>query len=99
MPPIPALVAAPSTPTYADSLSLAVSRMETERHKDALKPLKSALTLDRNDPLGVLTLATLYLHAGSPERAAKEFARARRLAPAEPLAVFGAALADLSAGR
>ncbi len=91
--------AAPSAPTYADSLALALTRMETERHKDALKPLKAALTLDRNDPLGILTLATLYLHSGSAERAATEFARARRLAPTEPLAVFGAALADLAAGR
>ncbi|MBC7806683.1 MAG: polysaccharide deacetylase family protein [Akkermansiaceae bacterium] len=99
VPPVPALIASPSTPVYADSLALAISRMETERHKDALKPLKAALTLDRNDPLGVLTLATLYLHSGSSERAAKEFARVRQLAPNEPLAVFGAALADLSAGR
>lgn len=99
VPPVPALIASVSTPTYAESLALAVTRMETERHKDALKPLKAALTLDRNDPLGILTLGTLYLHAGSPERAAKEFARARRVAPNEPLAVFGSALADLSAGR
>lgn len=97
--PVPALIAAPSTLSYADSLALAVTRMETDRHNDALKPLKDALTLDRNDSIGVLTLATLYLHAGSPERAAKEFARVRRVTPSDPLALYGAALAEMSAGR
>lgn len=99
VPPVAAVVAAPSVLSYADSLALALLRMETERHKDALKPLKVALTLDRNEPMGALTLATLYLHAGSPERAAKEFARVRLLAPNEPLAVYGAVLAELAAGR
>ncbi|MBC8143418.1 MAG: polysaccharide deacetylase family protein, partial [Armatimonadetes bacterium] len=69
------------------------------RHREAVKPLKDALTRDRNDALAAMTLATLYLHCGSPDRAATEFARARRIAPGDELATRGAILAELAAGR
>lgn len=95
----PALVASASTVSYAETLSRAITLMEQERHKDALKPMKEAVTQDRNEPLGAITLGTLYLHTGSTERAAQAFALARRRAPHDSLAILGAALAELAAGR
>lgn len=73
--------------------------METERHREATRSLKDALLRDRNDPLGVMVLGVLYLHCGSFDRAAIEFARARHLAPGDELAIQGAALAEIAAGR
>ncbi len=73
--------------------------MEEGRHTQALPTLKAALLQDRNDPLSLLALGTLYLHTGSPTRAAAEFARARALAPEEQLGAVGSALAALAQGR
>ena len=77
----------------------ALSLMKAGKHGLAAGPLKDALLLDRNEPLGLIALGTLYLHTGSPARAAAEFGRASSLAPAEPLARFGLALAALMQGR
>jgi peptidoglycan/xylan/chitin deacetylase (PgdA/CDA1 family) len=80
-------------------LNQALAAMEAGKHPQALGALKSALTLDRNEPAGILALGTLYLHTGSPARAAAEFERARALAPGDALAAWGAALAGLVAGK
>ena len=84
--------------TYGGSLDLAIAAMEEGKHIQALGPLRTALEIDRNEPYGVLALGALYLHAGSPARAAREFERARTLAPDEPLVQWGTALAALAGG-
>jgi peptidoglycan/xylan/chitin deacetylase (PgdA/CDA1 family) len=73
--------------------------MEEGKHIQALGPLRTALALERNEPYGVIALGALYLHAGSLARAAREFERAHFLAPDEPLAIWGIALADLAEGK
>jgi tetratricopeptide (TPR) repeat protein len=73
--------------------------LKRARHAHAAAPLKFLLTQDRNEPAGVLALGALYLHTGSFVRASQEFARARGLSPNDPLAAFGAALADLALRR
>lgn len=91
--------AASTRPTYAGSLNTALAEMERGRHVQAAAALKIALTIDRNDPCGVLALGTLYLHTGNTARAAREFARARSLAPEDPLGPWSEALAALAQGR
>src|SRR5262249_43617491 len=44
-------------------------------------------------------LATLYLQSGSPDLAAREFARAGTAAPGDSLVAWGAALAALARGK
>ena len=73
--------------------------MEEGKHIQALTPLRTALTMDRNEPYGAIALGTLYLHAGSAVRAEKEFARAQEMAPDEPLAQWGEALSQLAQGK
>jgi peptidoglycan/xylan/chitin deacetylase (PgdA/CDA1 family) len=85
--------------TYPQALDLAVAAMEEGKHIQALGPMRTALTADRNEPYGALALGTLYLHAGSPVRAEREFERARQMAPNEPLAAWGEALAQLAQGK
>ncbi len=85
--------------TYTEALDQCLASMEQGKHAQAVAPLKAALALDRNEPLGLITLGTLYLHTGSFTRAAAEFDRARALAPDEPLARFGAALTALAQGK
>jgi peptidoglycan/xylan/chitin deacetylase (PgdA/CDA1 family) len=92
-------VAAGGRVSYADAVEQTLSDMEQGRHLQAANSLRTALTLDRNDLAGILTLGTLYLHTGSPSRAAQEFARARTIAPDEPLAAWGEALAVLAQGK
>ncbi len=82
-------------PTYAQSLDTALTAMEQGKHDQASAPLLSALQTERNEPCGLLALGTLYLHGGSPVRAARIFRRARLLAPNEPLAVWGETLCGL----
>jgi peptidoglycan/xylan/chitin deacetylase (PgdA/CDA1 family) len=84
--------------TYADNLSLAVAGMEQGKHPSSLVPIRNALGAVQNEPLGIVALGVLYLHADSPAAAAEEFRRARALAPDEPLAEWGAALAALARG-
>lgn len=92
-----ALASAAARPAaYAEALGQALTAMEGGKHGDALPALKTALGQDRNEPLGLIALGTLYLHTGSPTRAAAEFSRARSLAPTEPLAAWGAALTLLA---
>lgn len=85
-----------AAPTYAPLLLQALDGIENGRHAQAAAPLKKALTLDRNEPAGLIALGALYLHTGSWVRARKEFDRARTLAPGDPLAAFGSALADVA---
>jgi peptidoglycan/xylan/chitin deacetylase (PgdA/CDA1 family)/Tfp pilus assembly protein PilF len=85
--------------TYAENLSLAVAGMEQGKHPSSLVPIRNALGTDRNEPLGLIALGVLYLHADSPAAAAEEFRRASALAPGEVLAEWGAALADLAQGK
>jgi hypothetical protein len=84
---------------YADNLSLAVAGMEQGKHPSSLVPIRNAMGVDRNEPLGMVALGILYLHADSPAAAAEEFRRARKLAPDEPLAEWGVALAALAQGK
>lgn len=84
---------------YAEALSQAVGAMEAGKHAQAAAPLKAALSLDRNEPLGVIALGTLYLHTGSSVRAKAEFERAQVLAPDDALAGWGTALAGLAQGK
>ncbi|MBC8104190.1 MAG: hypothetical protein H7Z41_16570, partial [Cytophagales bacterium] len=67
---------AASPRTYAQDLSLAIAAMEQGKHPSGLTPLRAALTTDRGEPLGLVALGTLYLHAGSPVAASAEFRRA-----------------------
>ena len=83
-------------PTYAELLDHALVALETGKHPLAVGPLKAALTLDRNEPTGLLALGTLYFHTGSFARASAEFDRARSLAPDDSLIAFASALADLA---
>lgn len=82
--------------TYDEALEAALAAMENGRHDLAGPYLKAALTLDRNDPNGLVALGTLYLHTGSFVRAARTFDQALVLTPTDPLARFGAALAALA---
>lgn len=82
--------------SYAQCLELALAAMEDGNHYKAVAPLKIALTIDRNEPYGLIILATLCLHTGSPVRAAKEFRRARLLLPEEPLAAWGMILSAMA---
>ncbi len=84
---------------YADLLGRAISGMEAGRHSDGAAPLQAALTLDRNDAVGALTLATMYLHTNRPAEAEQGFARVRAAAPNEPLATWGLALSYLAQGK
>ena len=89
----------PRQRTYPETLDIAISAMEEGKHIQALAPLRDALGRDRNTPEGVLALGTLYLQAGSYTRAAREFDRAAALAPDDPLARWGQALAALALGK
>ncbi|MES2461612.1 MAG: hypothetical protein V4671_13595, partial [Armatimonadota bacterium] len=85
--------------TYADNLGLAVAGMEQGKHPSSLVPIRNVLGTDLNEPLGMIALGVLYLHADSPAAAEEEFRRARTLAPEEPLAEWGIALAALAQGK
>lgn len=85
--------------SYAEALDQALKAMEAGRHPQALAPLRTALTLDRNELSGLLALGTLYLHTGSPTRARAEFERARIVAPGHPLVAFAMALTALATGK
>ena len=74
---------------YAQSLDLALSLMEQGKHERAAAPLLDALTAERNDPTGLLALGTLYLHGGSPAKAARAFHRAALLDLQNPLGKWG----------
>ena len=80
---------------YAQSLDAALSAMEQGKHEKAIAPLTDALTDERNEPMGLLTLGTLYLHGGSPAKAMQAFHRARLLDAKQPLGAWGEALAGL----
>ena len=97
--PVVQVTAGTQTVTYGGQLELAIAGMEEGKHIQALGPLRTALALDRNEPYGILALGTLYLHANSPTRAAREFERAQLLAPDEPLAKWGLAMAALESGK
>ncbi|GAB4453945.1 MAG: hypothetical protein OHK0029_07740 [Armatimonadaceae bacterium] len=89
----------PSAPMYSRYLLEAAAAMVEGKHPDATISLRSALEIDRNEPYGILLLATLCLHAGNTARAAREFQRATVLFPQEPLARWGFSLTELARGK
>jgi peptidoglycan/xylan/chitin deacetylase (PgdA/CDA1 family) len=89
------LARADSAPAYAASLTAAVQRMESEQHALAREPLARALSLDRNEPCGLLAFGTLSLHTGNTAAARKAFARVLENHPTDELAQTGMALTAL----
>lgn len=95
---LPAAPLRAQTGGYAGLLTQAVVAMEVGKQAQAANALRTAITLDRNEPMGLVALGALYLHTGSPVRARAEFERARALGDND-LSAFGLALAGLAAGK
>lgn len=80
---------------YAATLSEAVSLLENNQHAQAQQALARALAVDRNEPYGLLTAATVALHTGDSKRATSLLRRAQEADPKNPLIFLGFGLAKL----
>lgn len=81
--------------SYSDTLSEAVSRLETGEHPLARAALARALAVDRNEVCGLLAVAALALHTGDARRAESALRQAREQEPENPLTALGLAQARL----
>lgn len=96
----PAHPAAPRADTpvpFALALEQAIDRIAAERHRDAVGPLGAALAQDRNDPLGMLTLAALRLHGDDARGAGYAARRAVASDPRDRVAALAALSVQVAA--
>ena len=81
---------------YLGLIEAAIASMENGRCADAGEPLRSALTIDANAPLGQCALGVALLHTGQADAALKAYSRALEADPELGAARYGVGIVQLS---